>query len=187
MDTNPTTSCSPDGLLLFESFISGKEESCLLQMIDDQEWHSCKNPHSKRTQHYGYIFNFKSRTPRKTKPIPQWLYFILDRLLSLQIVLSIPNQVIINEYQPGQGILPHVDNCLQFQDGICSLSLASDIEMSFLQASLPPCAVWLQRRSLLSIHGPARYDWKHGIEARTHDGCRPRMRRVSLTFRTIKE
>lgn len=39
--------------------------------------------------------------------------------------------MIINEYEPGQGISPHIDNINLFKDIIVSLSLSSDCIMIF--------------------------------------------------------
>jgi alkylated DNA repair dioxygenase AlkB len=48
-------------------------------------------------------------------------------------------------------------------------------------------SVWLARRSLVVMHGIARYEWTHGIARRKSDKVGtfivPRSRRVSLTFR----
>ena len=41
-----------------------------------------------------------------------------------------PNQLIVNEYTPGQGIHAHIDRDL-FEDGIVAISLLSDIQMIF--------------------------------------------------------
>jgi alkylated DNA repair dioxygenase AlkB len=41
------------------------------------------------------------------------------------------NQLIINEYEPGQGINPHVDNTTLFTDTVVSLSLGSEAIMNF--------------------------------------------------------
>ncbi len=41
------------------------------------------------------------------------------------------DQLIVNEYQPGQGISPHIDNKTLFSDIIVSLSLGSNAVMIF--------------------------------------------------------
>lgn len=41
------------------------------------------------------------------------------------------DQLIINEYTPGQGINPHIDNPTLFSSPIVSLSLGSDCVMEF--------------------------------------------------------
>lgn len=41
------------------------------------------------------------------------------------------DQLIVNEYEPGQGINPHIDNIKLFKSDIASLSLGSDCIMIF--------------------------------------------------------
>lgn len=104
---------------------------------------------------------------------------------------AVPDQLIANEYLPGQGISAHVDCEPCFGEVIASLSLLSGCEMRFgCLASGETRAVILPPRSLLVLTGPARRDWTHSIAARLSDvidGLRvARQRRVSLTFRTMR-
>ena len=41
------------------------------------------------------------------------------------------DQLIVNEYQPGQGISPHIDNQTLFGDVVVSVSLSSNTIMTF--------------------------------------------------------
>jgi len=101
-----------------------------------------------------------------------------------------PDQLIINEYNPGQGINKHVDRVDIFDNYIYSLSLGSDCVMTFEKAE-NQIQKHLKRRSLLIISDDARYKWTHAIVARKTDliGDKKieRDRRISLTFRTIKQ
>lgn len=114
------------------------------------------------------------------------------------------NQMTVNEYKEGSGIGSHVDTKTAFGDGLISISLNSGIVMEFRQTdddeereksndSSPPLRklVYLPRRSMLLMSGPARYSWEHMIVSRmtdTVDGkVIPRGQRVSLTLRTALE
>lgn len=104
---------------------------------------------------------------------------------------SLPDQVIANEYLPGQGISAHVDCEPCFGADIASLSLISSCEMQFCGPGRGETrAVILPPRSLLVLGGEARQYWTHAIPARRSDlidGVRTmRQRRVSLTFRTMR-
>ena len=95
----------------------------------------------------------------------------------------------VNEYQPGDGIAAHIDTPWAFTDGLCSLSLGSDIIMEFklppseqgttddrCKDDAEPCRqLLLTARSLLVLRGPARYEWTHAIHPRKSDtyvlGC----------------
>ncbi|NDJ63004.1 MAG: alpha-ketoglutarate-dependent dioxygenase AlkB, partial [Chloroflexi bacterium] len=103
---------------------------------------------------------------------------------------ELPDQVIVNEYLPGQGITAHIDCEPCFGPAIISLSLGSACVMMFTHsASGQQVPVLLEPGSLVVMMGPARHAWKHGIPARktdTHAGHKlARGRRVSLTFRTV--
>ena len=97
-----------------------------------------------------------------------------------------PEQVIVNEYLPGQGIAPHVDSKDCFAETILSLSLGSQTTMIFenLQSKVKKSFI-LQPRSLLIMEDEAREFWAHSIPATVFDGKIKRTRRVSLTFREI--
>jgi alkylated DNA repair dioxygenase AlkB len=161
------------GLNLLENFITEEEETILLAHIDKSPW---SNAISRRTQHYGYIYNYSSRNLalESTDPIPPWCNGIIDRLTDQ------PNQLIINEYKPGQGIAGHIDHIRYFGDGIVSISLGSDTIMDFSRDTTKK-SIQLPQRSALILHGEARYKWRHGIS-----GGNVRKRRVSLTFRVVE-
>jgi alkylated DNA repair dioxygenase AlkB len=110
------------------------------------------------------------------------------RLAAEGVFARPPDQVIVNEYQPGQGIAPHLDS-LAFGPVVASLSLGSACSMGFEGPGGEALSLWLEPGSLLVLGGEARSSWKHGIAKRRSDvvdGVRhPRGRRVSLTFRTF--
>jgi alkylated DNA repair dioxygenase AlkB len=102
----------------------------------------------------------------------------------------VADQVIVNEYEPGQGIAPHVDCVPCFADTIASLTLGSTCVLEFTNvATREKVPLFLARRSLVVLTGAARYDWRHAIPGRKsdeHEGRSvPRARRLSLTFRNV--
>lgn len=169
------------GLALLEELITEDEERQLLSHIDASEWNTSLK---RRTQHYGYEYNYTSKDALKpTTPIPEWCTFLIDRLdLSVR-----PDQMIVNEYNPGQGIAAHIDHPRVFGDTIVSVSLGSPVimDMTLKRDGLHE-EVTLPRRSALILKGDARYKWYHGIAARRSDHGVERQRRVSLTFRKMK-
>lgn len=175
-----------NGLTYIDYFISAEEELKLLSDIDKESWNTSL---ARRTQHYGYIYDYNAKHAAQiTTPIPTWCKFVIDRLIEQKIISYIPDQLIVNEYLPGQGIFPHVDNVKSFEDGIVSLSLGSDIIMDFTHnlESSKKKEILLSRLSIIALHRDARYKWRHGITARKTDNKIKRKRRISLTFRKMK-
>lgn len=178
------------GLRLLPGFITEEEERRLLAAIDDQAW---STQLKRRVQHYGYRYDYKARAVFEDSylgALPDWMGFLLDRLNEIDAFTDPPDQAIINEYQPGQGIAPHIDCVPCFTDTIASLSLGSCCQMTFSNiASGEKVGTTLSPRSMLILQGEARYQWRHAIPPRKSDvigGLRtPRRRRVSVTFRKV--
>lgn len=178
------------GLKYIPNFISVDNELDLIHTIDSQPW--CKDL-ERRTQHYGYKYDYTRKTINSDLylgPIPQWLEKYCFKLYDKKIFHKLPDQVIINEYKPGQGINKHVDCIGCFGGTIASLSLNSTCAMTLENIYNKKAGqIALAPLSLLVLAGEARYEWSHGIHARTEDFIAnqiiPRSRRISLTFRTV--
>ena len=162
--------------------ITADEEQALIEAIDQQPWLSDLK---RRVQHYGYKYDYKAKSVTDDAylgPLPEWIEDIASRL-SFK-----PDQVIVNEYLPGQGISAHVDCVPCFGDTIASLSLGSGATMQFANGQ-EKHELYLEPRSLVILSGPARYKWTHAIPARKSDvvdGFKiERGRRISLTLRTV--
>jgi alkylated DNA repair dioxygenase AlkB len=146
-------------------------------------------------QHYGYRYDYKARSVDPSSmylgPLPNWITpFIQKKLFKDNLVEQAPDQLIVNEYEPGQGISPHIDCVPCFAETIISLSLGSSALMVFSHGSTgEQVSLLLEPRSLLIMKGEARYQWKHSIPGRKtdiHQGeIIERRRRVSLTFRNV--
>jgi alkylated DNA repair dioxygenase AlkB len=176
------------GLKYIENFISVEEEQLLIEKIDTQNW---MLDLKRRVQHYGYKYDYKARKVDYSMylgKLPIWINTIADKLIHSAYINELPNQAIINEYEQGQGITPHIDCKTCFSDTIISLSLSSACIMDFYSITSDiKQSLLLQPRSLVILQGDARYQWKHGISARKSDQWQNqkllRKRRVSLTFR----
>ncbi|KAH7096385.1 hypothetical protein BKA62DRAFT_511676 [Auriculariales sp. MPI-PUGE-AT-0066] len=103
-------------------------------------------------------------------------------------------QAIVNRYEPGQGITPHIDLLSRYGDGIVGVSLGADCAMGFTPAegeTGTPVEIFLPARSIIALEGDARYTWTHGIPARSSDRVSgpdgieiiQRGSRVSVTYR----
>ena len=103
----------------------------------------------------------------------------------------VPDQAIVNEYRPGQGIALHADRQC-FGDTVATVSLNDDCEMRLRPVGGTPKddrRRMLARGSALILTGDSRSRWMHGIDKRKTEksalGERDRRRRLSLTFRTV--
>ena len=174
-------------------FISAGEEETLIGAIDRQFWNQDLR---RRVQHYGYRYDYKERKATgsgRVGDLPDWVSFLCDRLVERKIFETRPQQLIVNEYEPGQGIAPHSDrDC--FGPVVASVSLGSDCMMDIYRtpkAKEDAFKILLERCSLLVLRGMARERWLHGIrpnKADYQDGRKiPRGRRLSLTFRTMMQ
>lgn len=178
------------GLKYVPEYIDAATEAALIQTIDKQPWLSDLK---RRVQHYGYKYDYKARSitqDLRLGPIPDWLDGLCDRLHADSIFSTRPDQVIINEYQPGQGITPHIDCIPCFGDTIASISIGSPCVMEFTHSGSNKKAIQLlEPRSLIVLEGDARYKWQHSIPQRKADSWNgqkfTRGRRISLTFRTV--
>jgi alkylated DNA repair dioxygenase AlkB len=123
----------PNGLFKMLDFITSQEEEHLLNSIYDEEW---SNDLPRRTQQFGYKFCHHTNAILNANPIPQYYAPFIARLQTVRrddgkfVFPNPPNQLIVNEYTPGQGIHPHTDRNT-FEDGIVVISLLSDVQMIF--------------------------------------------------------
>jgi alkylated DNA repair dioxygenase AlkB len=178
------------GLKYIDNYLSLEQEAELISKIDFSDW---SNDLKRRTQHYGYKYDYtlKKITPSSyIGEIPDWLKSSGELLVNQKYFEELPDQVIVNEYQPGQGIARHVDCTTCFDHTIASISLNSACLMVFENFRTKEVKqLYLQPRSLLLLSGEARYDWMHSIAAQKSDTVGydifPRERRVSITFRNV--
>lgn len=178
------------GLSYRPNYISKEEEAILIAQIDAQHWLSDLK---RRVQHYGYKYDYRARridVSMKIGMLPDWLEDIAKRLYTEGVFEDMPNQVIINEYEAGQGISAHIDCEPCFGETIVSLSLNSTAVMDFSNdLTSEKISVLLEPQSIVVLQGESRYQWKHAIANRQKDVfdgvIYPRKRRVSLTFRKV--
>ncbi len=175
-----------DGMRYIPNFITTEEHSVLMAKIDSESW---STELKRRVQHYGYRYDYKERAVTPSMylgSLPDFVSPIVDRMMERELFKDRPDQLIINEYEPGQGISAHIDCEPCFGDIIASVSLGWAYEMDFLDVETKECHSYLLGvGSVLTITGAARYKWFHRIRSRKKDGDVPRQRRVSLTFRNV--
>ncbi|KAM6172093.1 tRNA (carboxymethyluridine(34)-5-O)-methyltransferase ALKBH8 isoform 2-T2 [Erethizon dorsatum] len=167
----------PPGLTVVEEIVSSEDEKMLLEIInwtediDNQNFQ--KSLKHRQVKHFGYEFHYENNNVDKDKPLPEGLPDICDSFLEKWLadgyIKHRPDQLTINQYEPGQGIPAHIDTHSAFEDEIVSLSLGSEVVMDFKHPDGITVQVMLPRRSLLVMTGESRYLWTHGITPRKFD------------------
>ena len=172
---------------------------------------------NRRLQNWGGVPHPKGMIAEK---MPDWLKTYVDKVNSLGVFGSkeldsgskptLANHVLLNEYQPGQGIMPHLDGPM-FHPTISTISLGSHTVINFYKeegenSSLKfedrlVTSLLVERRSLLVLQDEMYHQLLHGIEE-THEDkiddqiCNltssaeigsviPRKTRISLTIRHV--
>lgn len=193
-DVRPTSSdFDIPGFHYEPNFLTEEDEKRLIRWIDQQEW---STELQRRVQHYGWRYDYRGRKVDSSNYIgnlPAELFDLAQRLYDRKLVLQLPDQVIVNEYQPGQGISPHIDEPSNFADGIAMISLLDSWTMAFYAPGRKRngSKVLLEKGSVAVVRGDARYKWKHEISKRKTEQQagkrrgRKRQRRISLTFRRV--
>ena len=170
------------GLVYVPEYVTAEQEHQLVALIDARPWDT---QWKRRRQPYGVSYGKVGDMP----PIPDWGQQLADRLLAGGVTDTPFDQMLVNEYLPGQGIALHRDY-QPFGRTVVSLSLLSGCVMDFRHpADGRRERLLLEPRSLLVLRDAARYDWQHGIAARKTDVWHglplPRGRRLSMTFRFL--
>ena len=180
------------GLKYLPQFLPISEQEAAIQHIDQRAWRSDLE---RRVQHYGWRYDYRARTVDRDMhigPLPEWLQEVAIRLYDeTHLFDHVPDQAIVNEYLPGQGIAMHSDRQC-FGPTVATVSLCDAWRMDLRPArgkSVTREQILLEEGSALLMSGEARWRWLHGIAKRkterTNSGSRLRQRRVSLTFRTV--
>ncbi|KAG8136922.1 hypothetical protein E2320_005469, partial [Naja naja] len=128
-----SSSALPPGLRVIEELVSPEEEKILLENInwteDEDIPNAQKSLKHRRVKHFGYEFRYDNNNVDRDRPLPGGLpdfcTTILAKCLKMGYINQKPDQLTINQYEPGQGIPPHIDTHSAFEDEIISLSLGA--------------------------------------------------------------
>ena len=108
--------------------------------------------------------------------LPVWVEILAARLYSEGLFPWKPNHALINDYQPGEGIMPHTDGPAYYPQ-VAIVSLNSPAVFQYWTQSRKPClSVYVEPRSLLVFSGRFYTDLLHSVEAKrsdvwVSDGC----------------
>ncbi len=180
------------GLGMIQNFVTQDESDMLVKMLNKRKWHKMiknKKIVDRKVQHYGYRYDYGGKIPPSiADPIPLEYVKLIDRAKSLGVITEDFNQVIANEYEPGQGIGEHTDHEKFFDEEVMTLSLLSSTTMYYRVAKKHRTKgtelkkIPLSERSLGIMTKDARYIWTHEIPKRAVTE-----KRISLTFRKVSD
>jgi alkylated DNA repair dioxygenase AlkB len=191
---SPTSEPLP-GLLLFEGFITEKEEASILAELDGScpeyrheflPWKQSSFNGPNKGKRWGVHCNLRDRRVTSPEnPMPHFFDSIVLQKLKRVVSMAgcIPNEANAIDYHRKQGhsLQSHVDDRQLSKEPIANLSIAGDCYMTFCNERVPgeEKCVLLRGRTLQVLTGKARYDYSHGI--RNEDLLSDR--RVSVTMR----
>ncbi|XP_054272466.1 alpha-ketoglutarate-dependent dioxygenase alkB homolog 6-like [Macrosteles quadrilineatus] len=165
----------PKSVYYIPNFITESDEKLIIQKVNNvpkPKWTQLSN---RRLQNWGGIPHPKGMI---SETIPSWLQEFIDKVANLEAFDKNvkPNHVLINEYLPGQGIMPHFDGPL-FYPTIATISCGSHTILHFTKANdfdvvnnpiTQDCkriSLLLEPRSLLILQDSMYHDYQHCIDA----------------------
>ncbi|XP_055608672.1 alpha-ketoglutarate-dependent dioxygenase alkB homolog 6 [Uranotaenia lowii] len=196
----------PPNVYYIPDFLTSQEESYILSMVERTPKPRWTQLAHRRLINYGGVPHPKGMIAEE---IPTWLANYVDRVNQLQPNVfesdRKANHVLINEYQPGQGIMPHLDGPL-FYPTITTISCGSHTVLQFEDQSderRPVAKLLVEPRSLLILKDDMYHKYLHSIAETDTDAvdgslnnlkhCEgvqlgdvlPRKTRISLTIRHV--
>jgi alkylated DNA repair dioxygenase AlkB len=173
------------GLRYVPGYLESDAQDALLAEIDSQPWQDISG--QRRIQFYGYWSDVAKGGLYRVGDLPRWAGEIAARLERDGLMPYPADQLIVSEYQPGQGIRPHIDAPI-FAGVIVGLTLGSTCIMELTHQEWSE-QMLLEPGSVVVFSGEARDRWQHAIPARAADvwvgRTLHRSRRVSLTYRKM--
>ena len=164
-------------LLYSPNAVNEQIENALSQYISWstslQPWRNLRN---RKLQCWGNfpIHEDNMKVEDISTPLPSWIDVLIDGLVAAGVFSEDmrPDNVLINQYQPNEGILHHTDGPAYY-DRVAILSLGSDTLLSFrrklcsasigIEYAGDVCSVLLQQRSLFVFEKEAYSMYMHGI------------------------
>ncbi|XP_055705725.1 alpha-ketoglutarate-dependent dioxygenase alkB homolog 6 [Phlebotomus papatasi] len=180
------TQC-PETVIYIPNFITSDEEKFILASVaaaPKPKWTQLLN---RRLINYGGV---PHKNGMIAEEMPRWLQTFVEKINNLGVLGDKKaNHVLVNEYLPGQGIMPHTDGPL-FHPVISTISCGSHtiLRLQKTTVEVPEESemqdILVEPRSLLLIKDDAYHDHMHSIEERLEDVIDDRVMNLSLCENT---
>ena len=173
------------GLAYREQFITAADHDRLVAELSSLElapfrFHGWLG--NRKTQTFGWRYDFDDASFAPAEPIPQWLHPLRDEAAAFAgLAAEDFAHVLLARYDPGAGIGWHRDRP-QFEQ-VVGISLAAPATMRFRQRTaggFRRATVNLEPGSAYLLSGEVRWDWEHSIAP--GDSLR-----FSITFRSLSD
>jgi hypothetical protein len=185
---NATGMLPIDGLAALIGYVSEGEQAQILADVNQQEWQQF---HGKHSQEYGFNFSFYNPTPTSVT-IPPSILSLAERMVADGLLDPMPNYVLVDRYEPGEGSHPRVESDDPHDGAIASVTLGSGSVVRFSLAPYGPyfkeqpahaelmqlhendrlgvCrAAYFPTGSVFVIKDEARLGWRHEVQQTSSD------------------
>jgi alkylated DNA repair dioxygenase AlkB len=173
------------GLDYRPNFIDPDEERQLIERLGKLElspfrFHGWLG--NRKTQSFGWRYDFDDASFTRTEPIPAWLQPLRDKAAAF---VGVPpgdiHHALIARYDAGAGIGWHKDR--DVFEKVVGISLGTPATLRFRQrdgGTFRRANLEIEPRSAYLLSGEARWNWEHRITP-------GEQLRFSITFRTLSE
>ncbi|KAM5132848.1 alpha-ketoglutarate-dependent dioxygenase alkB homolog 6 isoform 2-T2 [Callospermophilus lateralis] len=147
---------APPVIYYVPDFISKEEEEYLLRQVFNAPKPKWTQLSGRKLQNWGGLPHPKGMVPER---LPPWLQRYVDKVSDLSLFGGLPaNHVLVNQYLPGEGIMPHEDGPLYYPT-VSTISLGSHTMLDFYEPRQPedddPIEQDLARQALCQL-SPSR-------------------------------
>jgi len=173
-----------DGFSYFPGFLSGEEQSILLQELRDLDYkHDVFRGQRLKREYvqFGYAYIPTSHKLNPVAPMPEFLAALVAKGLPYCPEGALFNQCIITCYPKGAGVGWHTD-AHQFGEWIMAISLGGEVRLQFRPNGSVEVSyeVKIAPGSLYVMWSQARWEYQHRVVP-------VKSMRYSLTFRYVAE
>eukprot|EP00441_Pelagodinium_beii_P019835 CAMPEP_0197657768 /NCGR_PEP_ID=MMETSP1338-20131121/44833_1 /TAXON_ID=43686 ORGANISM="Pelagodinium beii, Strain RCC1491" /NCGR_SAMPLE_ID=MMETSP1338 /ASSEMBLY_ACC=CAM_ASM_000754 /LENGTH=253 /DNA_ID=CAMNT_0043234217 /DNA_START=222 /DNA_END=980 /DNA_ORIENTATION=- len=169
MSPTSTVKAAPPSVMLMEEWLPPEAEAVLLGNLQARHADFVQL-RGKRTAMYGG----KPGPSFEPEALPSWLQKLCESVSASSAMEEVPNHVLVNQYQAGEGIMPHTDGPA-YLPRAAILSLGSAVVFEFwrdhahAKTGESPVSLLLPPRSLLVFEAEAYTSHLHGIADRRFD------------------
>ncbi|KAG8552729.1 hypothetical protein GDO81_003020 [Engystomops pustulosus] len=174
---------APRAAYYIPEYITAAEEEYLLRQVYNAPKPKWTQLSGRKLQNWGGLPHPRGMVSEK---LPTWLQIYTDRISSLDVFGgNCANHVLVNEYNPGEGIMPHEDGPLYFPT-VTTISLGSHTLLDFYlpitrdsgeennqvpmtEEQRHVLSLLLEPRSLFILREDLYKTYLHGIRPATED------------------